>query len=354
MRNMTIASTAAVILFAVGLSVLLMPTPLAAAAEVLDAAAQRLKSIQTMHVVLDVRTLPADNPELVGPKYDFHLMKIWKQFGDSPSWRLEKPGRTVVMSEGQVTGWIPHAKYAYRVPFRSRGHSWLDRLLDPATLLEQEVQEAQRKSSTLRLEPATTADGHEQLVLTVDAAAEGDYSKSDHARNRSVIESDHRRVYRFNRETLLLESLEIHVKTADAAVPVIVTRLIEYDTTIDPQRFVLEIPDDAVWHQAGVRRELPPDYPAEPRAFAEAVFKALAEKDWDRYALYASSGVAPLVKQIYGGLEVLEIGQPFKSGLYPGWFVPYKVRLPEGRVKQWNLAVRNDTPDGGLIIDGGL
>ena len=40
-----------------------------------------------------------------------------------------------------------------------------------------------------------------------------------------------------------------------------------------------------------------------------------------------SSRVDERLKEIYGGLEIISIGEPFKSGLYGGWFVPYEIKL---------------------------
>jgi hypothetical protein len=48
------------------------------------------------------------------------------------------------------------------------------------------------------------------------------------------------------------------------------------------------------------------------------------------------------------------IGEPFQSGIYAGWFVPYELRFPGGHVKRWNLAVRNDNPQHRWIQDGGF
>ena len=55
-----------------------------------------------------------------------------------------------------------------------------------------------------------------------------------------------------------------------------------------------------------------------------------------------------------GGLEVLELGEPFKSGEYVDEFVPYKVKLSNGKIKQHNLAVRNDNKNKVWVFDGGL
>lgn len=49
-----------------------------------------------------------------------------------------------------------------------------------------------------------------------------------------------------------------------------------------------------------------------------------------------------------------KLGEPFEAWPYGGWFVPYEIRLPNGDVRKWNLAVRNDNPAHRYVVDGGL
>jgi hypothetical protein len=95
-----------------------------------------------------------------------------------------------------------------------------------------------------------------------------------------------------------------------------------------------------------------------PRQAAEAFFKACAEKKWDEvlkfWPMSGADEQFERMKEYLGGLEIVSIGEPFKKGEYPGWFVPYEIRLKSGVVKKWNLAVRNDNPANRYLFDGGL
>ncbi len=46
-------------------------------------------------------------------------------------------------------------------------------------------------------------------------------------------------------------------------------------------------------------------------------------------------------------------GEPFRSGDYPGVYVPYKVRFSAG-VREHNLALRNDNPQNRWVYHGGI
>jgi hypothetical protein len=60
------------------------------------------------------------------------------------------------------------------------------------------------------------------------------------------------------------------------------------------------------------------------------------------------------IKEYIGGLKIVSIGEPFKMGEFPGWYVPYKIRFKNGLVQDWDLKIRNDNPVKRYIFDGGL
>jgi hypothetical protein len=51
--------------------------------------------------------------------------------------------------------------------------------------------------------------------------------------------------------------------------------------------------------------------------------------------------------------EILFLGEPFRSLEYPGVHVPYRVRSGK-RVKEHQLAPRNDNAHGRWVYDGGI
>jgi hypothetical protein len=50
-------------------------------------------------------------------------------------------------------------------------------------------------------------------------------------------------------------------------------------------------------------------------------------------------------------LEVVSIGEPFQSGKYPGWYVPYEIKL---RPTDINVRVSNTNAANRYVFDGGL
>jgi hypothetical protein len=53
----------------------------------------------------------------------------------------------------------------------------------------------------------------------------------------------------------------------------------------------------------------------------------------------------------------VSLGEPFPSKAYAGgkgWFIPYVIKLKNGEVKKFNLAMRRDNPANRYVFDGGL
>ena len=73
-----------------------------------------------------------------------------------------------------------------------------------------------------------------------------------------------------------------------------------------------------------------------------------------------SSSPMPLnekLKSYLGGLKIVSLGEPFQSKVYAGgkgWFIPYEIKLKNGEVKKFNLAMRRDNPANRYVLDGGL
>ena len=227
--------------------------------------------------------------------------------------------------------------------------------MDVDKVLDSEVKLAQEQGSELMLTPTKGLDGKDKLLVSVEALAQGDFT-NDWLMNSSIDASDNLRIYTFDAETNLLETLEVYVHTDGEDVMVLQITDIEYNLEIDPTLFALELPEDVIWSEQP--RELADNEKYQqmgPRETAQAFFQACADENWDEVLKFRPTSAAPQwLKDKYGGLEIVNIGEPFKSGLYAGWFVPYEVRLKSGGIRKFNLAVRNDNPAKRYVQDGGL
>ena len=134
---------------------------------------------------------------------------------------------------------------------------------------------------------------------------------------------------------------------------------IEYDVNLDPSLFVINLPAGVQWK--GITPNLTGGglKNVTSQHVAELFWLGIAKDDWKQVGEVSDFFRNPSekvlrIKDYFSGLKVIKIGSPFKSGLYPGEFVPYEIRLKTGEIRRSNLAVRNDNPNKTWIVDGGF
>jgi hypothetical protein len=358
--RITKLAAAAVIIIAVLLSINIWDTtiPTASATVVLQNAVNAVSDLWSVHMKARMRTLPGDNFSNIGLDYDFVDIEMWKRTNENGlvQWRVEKPGRVLLM-DGQSTIMLIRPNYGVLedrpLPLGCLD-SWSGLFLNVPGLLDNELQKAKDISDRAISLWREKVDGRDKIVLNVDITT--GTPEDDYLRNAFIQDSDYLKVYRFDAQTKLLEDLQVYVHTPDADVLIFEVTEIEYNIKIDDSVFALELPEDMIWYK---EPEILPDnekyQQMGPREMAQAFFEACADENWDEILKFEPfSEVPQWLKDKYGGLEIISIGEPFKSGGSSGWFVPYEVRLKSGRTIKYNLAVRNDNRAKRYVEDGGL
>jgi len=165
------------------------------------------------------------------------------------------------------------------------------------------------------------------------------------------------KIYEFDAETKLLENVEIYVH--DKGRDVLVFRLVqaEYNAEFEPALFTLELPPDVI-------RTVPPAILPDneryekmtPKEAATAYLTAWANEDWDEILKFSGeTGVPQVMKDYYGGLTIIEIGEPFQSaGSKERWYIPFKIKLKSGEVVDHKLALVKDESIRRFRYDGGM
>jgi len=359
--RITKVAAAAVIIIAVLISINIIwdtTIPTASATVVLQNAVNAVSDLWSVHMKARMRTLPRDNFSNIGLNFDFVDIEMWKRTNENGlvQWRVEKPGRVLLM-DGQSTIMLIRPNYGVleeRPLPLGCFDSWSGRLLNVHGLLDNELQKAKnipdRAISLWREE----VDHRDKIVLEVDIAT--DVPEDDYLRNKFIQDSNHVKVYRFDAQTGLLEDLQVYVHTADEDVLIFEVTEIEYNIEIDDSVFALELPENMVWDK---EPEILPDnekyQQMEPKEVAQAFFQASADENWDEFLkFWSASEVDQRIKDYLGGIEIISIGEPFKSGRYSGWFIPYEIKLRDGYIKKHNLAIRNDNPAQRYVVDGGI
>jgi hypothetical protein len=357
-------AAAAVIIIAIAVSATIwnrsiptvIPTASASAVQVLTDAAKAVEDVKSIHIKAKMRTLPADNFGMIGLKYDFVPIEMWKKVDDKGIvlWKVEKPGRVIVTNENATIMLIrPNEAVKHSPCPVGSFDTWYGHLMNVNEIIDNALKTTMNRSGDqLCMHNEVMKDGTE-LVLEIESAAQGDFT-NDWCKNTFITESDHKKVYRFDAETKLLKGFEVFVHADKEDVLIFEVNDIEYNPQLDDGLFTLELPQNVITFEEP--KDLGEKYQQmTPKQTAEAFFKACSEENWDEFLkFWPMSAVDERLKSYLGGLQVISLGEPFKSGLYPGWFVPYEIKFKDGGTKKMNLAVRNDNPAKRYIVDGGL
>jgi hypothetical protein len=344
------AGTAAV------LSIILLTTPKAQAkaVEVMTKGAQAVAKLTSIHLRGQLRTYPQDNFSYINADCPFYTIELWKQFEPELKWRVEKPERVLVM-DGQSTVMLINHNTGVKLPQRTRSAfdtEWLHRIANLSTTISNELDNARTKGWKLTSTEEPGADGRLKSVVTV--MARSGVPENDYVKNTFMENADTRRVYRFDAQSNLLESVQIYLTRPSGEVQIFDLSQIDYNQPIDPKVWQLELPADVSWYQEPQKLPDNDKYASmTAEQTARAFFEACSREDWNEAGKFMSP-INKQLKEYLGGLEIVSIGESFTSKAYGGRFVPYEIKLRSSQTKKWNLAVRKDNPAHRWVVDGGI
>jgi len=230
---------------------------------------------------------------------------------------------------------------------------WLIKLVAVNELLENELKMAKNDHRHEIIVYHEEIDGQPYLILQRQSRA--NVPKGDHLRNKFISEADRTYYYYFDPETKILAGMRMLVHTDDGDVPVFEITDIQYNPEISDAHFTLDIPQNAIfWKEPDILPDNDKYVKMSPKEAAETIFQACAEENWEEVLKFESqTAISSGMKQSWGGCEIISIGEPFRSANYVGWFVPYEIKVKDGRIIKFNLALRKDNAAGRWVIDGG-
>jgi outer membrane lipoprotein-sorting protein len=312
-----------------------------------------MEGIKAVYMSFDVRTLEDDNFDFIDIHEGFVTHKLWKTFTEPAEWRIEKPGRIVVMDGKNQYLYIIKGGMAMVASPNAGFMGWMKIFLDPMQILGVERDFAARNKAEY-----SVAESGNTIVLTIKAKAIGDF-RNAYMLNSSISESDSKRIYTFDKSSKRLLSFQIFVESGKKEYLVIKVNDIRYDQDVPEPTFTIALPEGVNWKQitdvydpnkAGVNASTSEEV-------ARMFFEGFRKEDWATveklYPGIFQSSQADLIKKEFGGLTVKFIGKSFKSGEYPGEFVPYEIMFKSGNNKKFNLALRKDI-NGKWMVDGGF
>jgi hypothetical protein len=341
------AASAAAVLVIIALAA---PRAQAKAADMMARGARAVANLTSVHLRGQLRTLPADNFAYIDANNDFYPIEMWKQFEPEQKWRVEKPGRIVVMDGKQTLHYLKSTKVAVKLPQPTPSAfdtDWLHRIANLSNTISNELRHAQAQGWKLGLTEETGADGHLKSVVSVMAKC--GLPDDDYTKNKFFHDADTRRVYRFDSQTERLEAVQIYLVRSSGEVQIFNLSQIEYGQPIDPSVWQLDLPADVSWYQEPEKLADNEKYSSlTAEQAARAFFEACGKRNWDEVGKFMSP-VTDQMKEYLGGLEIVSLGRPFTSKSYGGQFIPYEIKL---RSQEFSVRVSNDNPAKRYVITG--
>jgi len=320
-------------------------------AAMLEPVAQATGKVEGVHVVIRVLTRPGEDFAFANLGGDLQKVEAWIRGPSGPEdpgrSRLEKLDRIYCFDGKELISYHPAKKEAFRAKASQGAADLL--LFWPATWVRQILSTPSKDVEVLSHEEKS---GKGRLLLHERAA------KLDPRQEPSFwSDFDRETEIEWDLSTLRLTGLEQWV--FDRGERRLFSELvsIEYLPAIDESVFHLDLPPDVRW--GGERHASSEIAALGPRDLARVFFEAAMEGDRATLEMVCPSPAT--VDAMLGGdrrpSRIYYIGEPFRSGSYPGVYVPYRVRFgsgPKSVVKEYQMAVRNDNPEHRWVFDGGI
>lgn len=352
-------SMAAVVAIAITIT---LNTPAYAARRYFSKAIIAANDVKSMIMKLKVRT-DADEPiDYINPECDFACATIKVIYDEPMLWSIEKEnGRSLLYKGAEDKGdyvyqWINKGNESIGWLHNPTGYvdGDLAILLDPSLLLDAERKAAEyRKGSKYEI-----IDNGISVNVKVTTMAQGNYAESNYMLNSSLAEANTIREYTFDKASGHLTKLRIDmVISSELQVTVIDSDNITYDAPLSAAELTTQDINNITFSKTSISADKSsPLVGISAGKAAKIILQAMNE--WDENILNTAMlyyrELMPKLKSIYGGMKVVSIDKPFKSGLYPGRFVRSKVILADGTEKELVIAIRNDNEDKVWLLDGGL
>lgn len=331
---------------AIAVIVLTMPIGMSAR-EILAGVLDSFLSADHIGMVVEVRTLPAENFRYIDRKEPFVRHSVSISRSDSvTAWRIDKGVRAAVGRNGEVSTWVAPLKLGWHMHDADLTDflGYFATLLNPSAIIETELEQSLTDDSAAY--SISRKDG--EILLTVHAMPHGDFT-NPYLLNTSIAESENVRRYVIDAASRRLKAASVSVVSGHKETVVLRISSITYAPD-SPASYAL--PADVTFIETDRGPAGLNGLSAEEAA--STVLNAFA--DWDREILdrVMFPGMSDAAyRERFIGSRLLSVGTSFTSGSGNTIFVPYRLRLSDGTIQRHNIALQRSSA-GGWIVVGGL
>ena len=314
-----------------------------------------LSDIKTIYIKYKVKTLPQDNFEYLDKDCDFVEHTLVKEFTGKKRWKIEKTERAVAFDGKQKYLYIKNVGFTEIGSAENNYIDWMRRLLNPKNIFENELANA-KNTKTSKYE-ITEKDN--LIILNVFSKAKGDYT-NPYLKNTSFDDADSKTIYTFSKLDTVLQSVKFYIVEENKETLMLDISEIKYNVALSDKDFEIELAEGLKWYKESKTPKDKTFTGITSKKAAEIFFNSISKGDWKSISAFypdfdaMSDDAKTEIINDYKEIKIIYLKDAFKSGEYPGEFVPYKIQFPDGEVIEHNLAIRNDNENKIWQLDGGF
>lgn len=348
-RRISIAAAVVVAVVAIVIPVGLSVNASAQSKQTITSAIDQMAQTNNYIIQFKMRTEPNENFAFIDATADFVQAIFCRSLNSPFYWTIAKEGgRKAVFNGDSVYAWIPGNDLGFSFNKETQAgvlEQFAD-LLDIKQLLEHELLSLSSDQSSAQIQKTDT-----QITLIIETEAEGDF-KNDYMLNTSISESYNRKVLVFDRQTKFLQGFTVDIIHEGKFVTVLQSEQITYNEPIEWQSELQRPP--ITWRDASAELKANDLSKLTAAQAVTEVLRALGASDWAKTQNSFYYYDRTKIEAKYFGLKILAVGRAFRSGEYPGQFVPCRVKFKNGGTEDLAIAIRNDNENHAWLIDGGI
>lgn len=310
--------------------------------------------IKSLVMTYSMRNPFTYNPDVIEMNSKMNDITAQIIFEQPAIWRFESKNKWYIF-DGNYSYWHSNA-YDYCLVGVKNSESDFDKsdlgkfnalFLNPTTFMETVLKMAEEKKTKFDMK-----NEGDSITLTIDCKVRsidknrfttGDLFGWYNSNFKYSFTTDCKQIYVFNKDNKLLKNFYVSVFYNNTYVTVLKSKKIEYNVAIDKDKLLY------------VPKELPKQLLSSQNNLVNMSSKQAVEKILFKFKNDSTATkLVPYRKQYFEkmlGMEVLEIGEPYKKDGYVGEIVPYKVKLKDGEIIDANMPVRNDNEFKIWILD---
>ena len=317
----------------------------AQAMDLIEQSISKVDEVKTMVITYSMRNPFTYNPDVFDMREKMNQMTGEIIFEQPLVWKFESKNKWYIF-DGDKTYWHSDSYDYCTVSFNFILNDlglFNAMFLKPTSLMETIQKVAKDKNTKIDMQSKG-----DSIILTFNSKVRsidkhrfmiGDLFGWYNNKIKGSFVTNCRHIYVFDSKTKLLRSFKISVLEKDKFIVILKSEKINYNVSIDKNK-ILE-------KQKSIKKRVLLEYKYfidVNMTSKQAVEKIINAFKTDSTAIMTTN--LPIERKEYFknwyGMEILEIGEPYKKDNYVGEIVPCKVKIKDGEIINTNIAVRKD------------